>query len=313
MKNLYILLLISLLATGCVRADFENCPPTEPNTTIYFRLKDYSDNEIFPATVECAELFVYDGEGMMVSRSHISGSELNAFAGKRLWLAPGTYTVVVWANAIRSQIVVNENIHWSDSAYNHVMTAVPVDGVIDNGDPLYYAPKDNGTPLTVVVPEQGEAEVTVELRHAHVKLDITVEGYELLSRSDATGPLRMEVTDLTSRYGFTMNAHGERIGYRGHAIYADYGDGHGYNRLFNIPVFDRDTPTQIEITNSDGELIHPAIRISELLNDKIDLENLRYLPVTVRFYEDVGDPDTIRVGITVDLPGWGEGVVTPNV
>ncbi len=303
----YILFIISLLVTGCINEDWENCPP-KTNTTVYFSLEDYAGNDIFPAVVECAELFVYDGEGMLVSRSRISGAELNAFAGKRLRLDPGTYTLVVWANAVRSQIVVNENIHWSNTTHNHAMTAVPVDGTLDNGDPLYYAPMDKETPLTVVVPEQGETEVAVELRHAHVKLDITVEGYDLVSRGDATGPLRVEVTDLTSRYGFDMNAHGERVSYRSNAPYTDSGKGH--NRMFNIPVFDIDTPTRIVITDSDGGSVHPDILLSELLNEKIDVEKLRYLPVVVRFYE--GD-DTIQVDITVDLPGWGEGVVTPNV
>ena len=307
LKYSYLLLILSLLATGCIKADLETCP-TEPNTTVYFSLKDYSGNDIFPASVECAELFVYDDEGMMVSRSRISKAELNVFAGKRLYLDPGTYTLVVWANAVRSQIVVNENIHWSNTTHNHAMTAVPVDGTLDNGDPLYYAPMDKDTPLKVVVPEQGETGIVAELRHAHVKLDITVEGYDLVSRGDATGPLRVKVTDLTSRYGFDMNAHGERISYRNYAPYA--GSGKGHNRMFNIPVFDIDTPTRIVITDSDGESVHPDIRLSELFSDRIDVEKLRYLPVVVRFYEDAG---TIQVDITVDLPGWDEGVVAPNV
>ncbi len=307
-KYSYLLLIISLLATGCnLKDNLVNCPP-KPNTTVYFGLEDYSDNEIFPATVECAELFVYDSEGMMVSRSRISKAELNAFVGKRLYLNPGTYTMVVWANAARSQIVVNENIHWSNRTYNHTMTAVPVNGALDNGDPLYYAPKDNDTPLTVVVPEHGKVEVSAELRHAHVKLDITVEGYDLVSRGDATGPLRMEVTDLTSRYSFDMNAHGELVSYHGQANYTNpTGE---YNLLFNIPVFSIDTPTRIVITDGDGELVHSDIRVSELLSDKIDLKKLRYLPIIVRFYEDDG---TVQVAITVDLPGWNEGAVTPNV
>ena len=296
-----------MLATGCVREDLEDCLP-EPNTTLRFSLKDDSGNDVFPTEVECAQLFVYDGEGLMVYRSCVSGSELNAFAGKRLRLAPGTYTVVVWANAVRSQTVVNESIHWSDMTHNYAITAVPVAGVLDDGDPLYYAPKDKGTPLTLVVPEHGEAEVTAELRHAHVKLDITVEGYDLVSRGEATDPLRIEVTDLTSRYSFAMNTHGERVSYLGHAPYIDSVGGH--NRVFNIPVFDMDTPTRIVITDANGESIHPAIRLSELLDGRIDVENLRYLPVVVRFYEDAG---TIRVGIKVDLPGWDEGVVAPNV
>ena len=303
MKYLYILLITSLLVTGCVRDNLQDCLPVH-NTTVYFSLEDYSGNDMFSSAVECAELFVYNEEGLIVSRSHISKAELNAFSGKRLWLAPGIYNVVVWANAIRSQIVVNENVHWSNRTHNHAMTAVPVAGAIDDGDPLYYAPKDNGAPLTVVVPQQGEAEVTVELRHAHVKLDITVEGYGLVSRSDATGPLGIEVTDLTSRYSFNMDAHGERISYHGHAHYADSAGGH--NRMFNIPLFDRDSATRIVITDGDGGSIHPAIGLSELLGDKIDLEKLRYLPIIVRFYEG-------GVEITVDLPEWGEGVVTPNI
>lgn len=301
------MLTISLLAMGCIKDDLADCPP-KYNTTVYFRLQDYSDDDIFPAAVEHAELFVYDDAGMMVSRSYISKVELDASVGKRLCLDPGTYTVVVWANVTRSQIVVNDNMHWSDRIHNHAMTAVPVNGALDNGDPLYYAPKDKDTPLTVVVPEQGETEVIIELRHAHVKLDITVEGYGLVSRSNAVNPLWIEVTDLTSRYCFAMNAHGDRISYRGQASYTDSGDEH--KRMFNIPVFDVDTPTQILITDSDGELIHPAIQLSELLSDNIDVENLRYMPVIVRFYENNG---TIQVEMTVNLPGWDEGVVTPNV
>ncbi len=300
MKYLNLLLTISLLTTGCVGENPEICPPAEPNTTVRFCLTDESGNDIFPTEVESTELFFYDEEGMMVRHSRSSRSELNSFAGTRLWLDPGTYTVVVWANTARSQIVVDGNTHWSNGAHNYAMTAVPVNGTLDNGDPLYYAPKDKDTPLTVVVPEQGETEVTVELRHAHVKLEITVEGYDLVSRGDATGPLRMEVTDLTSRYGFAMNAHGERVSYRGD----------GYNRVFNIPVFDRDTPTRVVLTDSNGVPVHPAIRLSELLGDNTDMESLRYLPIVVRFYEA---DDTIQVGITVDLPGWDEGEVTPNV
>ncbi|MDR2936299.1 MAG: FimB/Mfa2 family fimbrial subunit [Rikenellaceae bacterium] len=310
MKYSYLLLVISSLATGCIKDDIWNCPP-KVNTTVYFSLEDYDGNDIFPTEVDRVELFVYDSEGMLASRSSISKGELNIFTGKRLYLDPGTYTVIVWANAVRSQIVVNEDIHWLDRTHNHAMTAVPAGGALDDGDPLWYAPKENGTPLTVVVPGQGEVEVTAELRHAHVKLDVTVEGYDLVSRSDATEPLRMEVTDLTSRYDFDMNAHGERVSYQGHAPYT--GSAGGYNRMFNIPVFDRDTPIRILITDSNGEQIHPDIRLSELLNESIDVKKLRYMPVIVRFSEDIGDPATIRVEVTVDLPGWSEGAVSPEM
>jgi len=303
-------LFFALFATGCIKNDFANCPP-KANTTLYFTLTDRENNPLFPAFIHHVELFIYDGNGHQAGRSTVSGKELNLFAGKRLWLAPGTYTVVAWANTTdaRSQIMEDANRHYLDRTHNFLIHAVATNDVIENGDPLYYAPATGNTPLTVTVPAKGNVEATAEFRRAHIKMDVTIEGYDPISTRDTTLPLKVEITDLTSRYSFGMEAHGDRVSYVQYASLRD-SDRKIFTVSFNIPILDSSSTTQICVTNHAGRLILAPISLREILGDRIKIEEVVHLPVRIKFTQENG---LIQAAVTVDLPQWGEGVVKPNV
>jgi len=304
MKLLKLLvLLLSLLAIGCFDSNIDDCPPM---LTVHFSLKDKAENEVFFVEVDNVELFICNSEGKQVNRCNIPKHELTVFAGKRLVLEPGTYSVVAWANttAAYSKFFTNENELYLDRTNNYLLNAITVNGEVDNGDPLYYAPKAKTTPLTVVIPAKGNTKVIAEMCHAHVKLEITVEGYKQ-EEHPAANPLKVEVTELSSRYDFGMEAHGEKLSYVQYAPNINL-DERLYTAIFNIPVFNNNTITQIIITNSAGQPIIPAFSLKEILGDKIDLEEIRHIPIKIKFTQ-------FQVEVTVELPGWGEGIVTPNI
>jgi len=302
-------LLLPLLMAGCTKQDATPCPP-KTNTTIYFNLIDVAERDVFSALVDQVDLFVYDANGRQVSRTAVPKGELSQFAGKRLKLNPGQYTVVAWANAASplTHYVTAENSSYLDNAQNYLQTAATRADVAENGDPLYYAPKGKGAHLTVTVPETGQAQATAEMRPAHVKLEVTVTGYDPKAHGQSN-LLTMEVTDLTSRYGFGMNAYGEKVSYVQQVSNAQSVE-KAFVAMFNIPVFDRNTGTEIRITEGSGKMILPAISLKEILGDKINLETLWHLPIKVAFTEENG---LLSVSVKVDLPEWGEGDVRPNI
>jgi len=310
MKHLKILaILFALLVMGCMESNYE-CPP-KVNTTVYFTLKDKANNEIFSDVVDHVELFIYDRYGFPAGRSMISGRELNMFAGKHLWLEPGTYTIIAEANIgnTYSRLFINEEKPYFEREYNYLLNAVAVNGVVENSDPLYYAPKTRNMPLTITIPERGNADVIAEFRHAHVKLDITVEGYDHIPSRAVVDPLKIELTDITSRYCFGMGAHGDKVSYVQYAPNTDPQD-KIFRTSFNIPVFDKNTTTQIRIINNIGQLIIDPISLIDILDDRIDIEELVHLPIRIIITEENG---FIKAVITVDLPQWNEEDVKPVV
>lgn len=308
MKSFTLLFLSALLflSVSCNDYLLDSCL----NTTIYFSLKDKANNDVFGAVTDHVALFIYDKDGRMAARVQVPKSELALFAGKRLRLNPGQYTIVAWANPTdsRSAFVVNEHGYYLNREANYLLNAVPANGIIPNGDPLFYAPQNYGTPLRVTVPEVGKGEVTAEFRNAHVRLDISVQGYETSASGSAADPLKIEITDLTSRYDFGMDPHGTKVDYTGSAPF-----NHAQKLFvtsFNIPVFDKSATTQIRVTNKAGQLIVPPISLVGLLGNKIVPQELWHLPIEIVFTDHDG---VLSVAVKVALPEWEEGGVVPNI
>jgi len=312
MKAFKLLVIICLFsAWGCIQdPDYDCTPVTRENMTIHFSLKNDANTEMLLTVVDNVTLFLYDANGKQALRKTVSKGEMNQFLGVRLELSPATYTIVAWANHTNtySRFLTNDDNSYLDQVNNYLLNAVTANGVVDNGDPLYYAPKTKGVPLTVTVPAEGKVEVTAQFRHAHIKIDVTVEGYDHIS-TRAVDPLTVELTNITSRYSFGMGAHGDRVSYIRPAPQTNAQD-KIFNTLFNVPVFDKNTTTHVRVTDSAGELIIDPISIKELLGDKVNPEEIQYLPIRIVFSEKNG---LLEATVVVDLPEWSENPVKPNV
>ena len=290
-----------LMPIGCERYNMlDECPP-KMNTTIYFNLLDQEGHNVFNATVDHVDLFIYDADGRPVTPQ----IEKHFPDRRSLRLDPGDYTLVAWGNATPryTRFFTNEYTHWLNSSNNYLLTAGES---TDDGDPLYYAPKVKERPLTFTVPLQGEVEVTAAFRNAHVKIEVTVDGYKHLSTRTDDYLLEMELTEITSRYSFGLEAHGSMVHYMRYAHSID-SDKKLFNTSFHVPLFGQNTATVLHVTNNSGKLIVPPISIRELLGKKIEIEKLTYLPIRITF------DDQLNVAITVDLPEWNESTVTPKI
>ena len=311
-KNQLLAMILILSAVGCTEEDMSECSKkVKENTIVHFSLKDQANNQIFTTIVGNVMLFVYDTDGNLVTQKAVSKSELNIFSGTRLQLEPGAYKMSAWANY--SSQYTNFHIDGGkpcfDLDHNYLINAVPENGVIADGDPLYHAPKTKGDMFPVTVPAEGEVEVIAEFRNAHIKMEITVEGYGVVPTRIAGDPLTIEITNITSRYCLGMIPFGEKVSYIGQAPNVDF-DTKIFRILFHVPLFDRSTDTEILISNSAGRLIIVPIVLRELLGDKIELDEILHLPIKIVFTEENG---LLQGTVVVDLPEWGEGDVEPYI
>lgn len=323
MRNSIHILLLLLLA-GCTRERWIAECAGHANCTVRFTLVDEHGADIFDDEVQCVDLFVYDAVGTTVVHSSIGQAELRRFAGKRMQLPAGDYTVLAWGNALRSTVEDERDGDPEDRDHTRVTIAVPTpEGDLDDGDPLYYAPRDRHR-LNMTVRPDSDVEVVAEMRHAHVKLDVTIEGWEnlpldpnaqrnmpavnpfrVVAPAIAPGAPHVTVTDLVSHYDFAMRGFGGPVSY---GAYAQRQEG-CYKRRFNIPIFDRSTPTRIIVSDNYGRPVYPDIAVSRLVPPEVDLDTVRRLPVTVRFYKV---DDNVAVDVIVNVPEWNETSVTPE-
>ena len=306
-----LFLVLSLSASGCVVGQYDDCIQTKKeNVTVRFSVKDHANNQLLHSVIENISLFFYDLDGKQVTRSTVSKNDLKSFSGTHLQLEPGTYTVVAWANhtSTYSKFFVNEGRPYFERASNYLLNAVAVNGVVETSDSLYYAPKEKGMPLMVVVPKKGNVEVTPEFRNAHIKLDVTVEGYSDVS-TRAVDPLTIELTDITSRYSFGMEAHGDKVSYTRLTSNIDK-DKNMFRAIFNIPVFNGNTTTHLRVISSAGRLIINPISLKELLGDKVVIDEILHLPIKIKFTEENG---LLQAVVIVDLPEWLDNEVKPNI
>lgn len=301
------LALTALMAVGCFDSKIDECT-LATNLTINFSSKEVDQNEAFLEKINNVELFIYTLNGQMVERHSLTREQLVDFAGVQTLLAPDTYVIVAYANATtaRTVIVTDQLVHYSDRLRNYVLTAASRSGITQDGDPLYYSPRLADFPKRVVVPAEGTATITSEFYHAHIKLEIFVEGYQNATRA-ASDPITVELAKLTSRYSFMLDPYGDQVSYIKSAPNTDLST-NTYRTMFNVPLFDNSAQTQIIIRNKAGQQIVRTIVLTELLGGVIDLTKVEHIPIIIKFSKD----GLSVVDITVNLPEWIEANVIPE-
>jgi hypothetical protein len=180
-----ILSLLPLLSLqGCFKQDYSMCPP-DYNVRLDLGL---AGNDDFAENVVSVDAYIYDVAGNYLYTEHLDKSELNDYRGLQLWLAPGDYRMVFWANigtntVVRGDVGDAGYVGYSDSSYN-------AGGfVIADADRLWYAPcvdqrgDDRGIPqdyYSLRVPAEGVYSDTVLFGYAYRSIEIYVEGLTAL-------------------------------------------------------------------------------------------------------------------------------------
>lgn len=192
-KRLVILLLLSLLATGCTFSDEPGVCPY--NTRLEYRYAGSSSENTLTTYVDNLRQYLFDERGNLLGTQLLRRDSVLGWNGD---LPPGKYTVVAWGNLGEEgketvTVPPSGTLHFSQAQLNAGTKDVPP-GFRSNTARLYY-----GTGVFEV--EEGQVcRSRINLSHAHAALNITV-----LWVADAPpegGVYRMRLKNIPAIYGF---------------------------------------------------------------------------------------------------------------
>ena len=182
----YVLAIGTLFfATGCLHEKYDECPLEEDyNVVLNFTLLNRNNIDVFSHNISKVNLGIFDKDGICVDIRHISQNNLLQFQGAKLNLAPGTYSVVAWAN-VDSNDKIEGIIPFSVPVAPIVTYKTITDGIVGDADRVYYAPENEdrnrsaempGSYLMIVDPVLGHSG-TLIFTHAYHIINVYVEGF----------------------------------------------------------------------------------------------------------------------------------------
>lgn len=315
-----LLLFSALFFNSCIGEDLDSCPEIVGNNlTIEFLYTDKDNNhkDIFPDKINQVDLFVFNDKGHYVTTRSVDQASLSVFAGTQLQLDPGTYRLVMWANAADRCTFgkVNSGHIFQDAFLGNA--TIDENSVAVNGDKLYYAPDTRPTSfaseqtpqegLILTVPEKGTASTSVHFKRAHIHLVAYIKGLSDLSPQGEQLPPVVELTNIPPYHDFNMQTFGECIRYCDVSEYTTVEGKKMAMIEFFTPLFDEDTPMELIIKKqSDGTTL-TTISLAEFLKENniiignsVDL----VLPILIEYIQ--GD-------VKINLPSWEQNPVSPEL
>jgi hypothetical protein len=202
------LLLPLLFHAGCFKQDYSMCPPVS-NVKLDFRLIGNND---FAGNVASVNSYIYDTMGNHLRTEHLDKNDLDNYQGMSIFLTPGDYRMVFWANVSDTSIAGYQDnetgyVRYSELCYN------PQGTVTTDADKLWYGPcttqrsEPKGIPqeyYQLTVPAEGEYSDEVLFTHAHRSIEIYVEGLPSLPT--------VEIEELPEMLEFQgMDVHTETV------------------------------------------------------------------------------------------------------
>lgn len=314
--HISLLLLSTLLMTGCIGDNLDDCPPIiTDNLTIGFLYPDDNGTDIFSQQVNKVNLFVYDQQNNYVTSQRIDQSSLSTFAGTKLQLNPGTYRIVCWGNADKHSefLGINNGSLWKDAFLAN--STIDANDVTPNGDPLHYAPKGGESAdlrqstapgFYVTVPTQGTKEVTIDFTRAHIKVIVYIKGFEDFSAQGEFLTPFVELTNVPSRYNFDLETTGKLVTYRDVATQTTVEGNQVAVMVFDTPLFDQDTPINLVVKQqSDGKTLTTVSLADFIQENNIILGNsvVLELPIMLTY---------IQGKFEIGLPNWDKKPVEPG-
>lgn len=95
-KRIYPVLFFLLLASGCIREDQSDCPPSVTRLS-FAHTTPCNEVPAYPADIDSLHLFVFDSDDKFTGEHIHSRVRLNAEYFCEIPLSPGKYRIVTWA------------------------------------------------------------------------------------------------------------------------------------------------------------------------------------------------------------------------
>lgn len=306
-KNIvWILLLVPVLVTGCIKDDLDDCK----NVTIYFQYLADGDKDVLFQYMDKVDLYVFDESGHILGVGTYNQDQLSNFSAVPSFkLTPGRrYKVVAVGNAYDHTQVVN---YESATDFEDIYIQDPNWGVPDpvtNHDDNYLGQKEFVMPVQEGVMYRD----TVTLYSSHVDVDIEITGLPAPTRADNL-PINVRIENSNAQTSFNNHINLEEKG----TCYPEliYDAEKGCYRTDDLALFRMDNEGELDESCCEHELVLSTADGKELIrgslynfikrNEKyIDVTKQEaYLPIEINF---------IETDVTIKLPSWYVEDVQPD-
>lgn len=288
---------VTLLLSGCIREDMSNCPPAVNLSLTFSYTGDTQDATMFGKMIDCVTLYCFDTlTDELVKTQTIDKDALNIFQGTDLYLAPGNYKIISWANAMSDTQISGSTLFSGRVNY----PGFPEVEKIPTNDHLYYGEYDVTTPASGVV--SGD----IPHKGAHINMEVYVEGAGFKNQP-STWPT-IEMSNLMPQYTMQM------ADARPYATtYYPTGNWLTMEKIFNglalkyqVLRFDDLNNIMVSVIASDGKLMN-SVKLQDFMNDNsITVNNKNEVTVSILFqFSDLG--------VTITLPDWTKTPVDPEI
>lgn len=306
-KNIvWILLLVPVLVTGCIKDDLDDCK----NVTIYFQYLADGDKDVLFQYMDKVDLYVFDESGHILGVGTYNQDQLSNFSAVPSFkLTPGRrYKVVAVGNAYDHTQVVN---YESATDFEDIYIQDPNWGVPDpvtNHDDNYLGQKEFVMPVQEGVMYRD----TVTLYSSHVDVDIEITGLPAPTKADNL-PINVRIENSNAQTSFNNYINLEEKG----TCYPEliYDAEKGCYRTDDFALFRMDNEGELDESCCEHELVLSTADGKELIrgslynfikrNEKyIDVTKQEaYLPIEINF---------IETDVTIKLPSWYVEDVQPD-
>lgn len=280
--------LISLLTTGCIKENLDDC-----YSTLYFSYLGDGTTEIFQQKTGKVNLYVYNEGGTLVQDIVLEKSDLRKQQGVTLNLPSGKYRVVCWGNPYGDTDIENT------SSINTGIVAAKAyfrREVVTTNDSLYYGARD------IDVLQDINHTDTVRFVSAHIKMLIDLRGLEDLKEADGSSPLSIEMTNLSPSVNFSDQFSTNNETYYPIERFDDATK--DFRARFNVLRFNDDNDIYINLTNKETDTVIYSMPLKDfMIKNNITVNGINEILIGIRF---------IFNGTSITVAPWDEEVIIPG-
>lgn len=292
---LYSLLLVTILITGCIKDDLDDCPPA---FSLYFSYKGDGTREMFLEKDKSVVLYIYNDKELLIKTIALDESDLKRKQGVDIDLPEGKYHVVCWGNSDKdTQISQNESLDLSVIGATGYYTGE----AITSNDSLYYGSKD------INILRNNSVKVdTVKFKSIHfgvriITNELNTPASSGNTRATSESAFRVEIGNLTPTVNFKEVYSSEKVSYYPTSALDKDNE---FQSSFNVLRFDDDNDVYINLRNKETDSITYTMPLKDFMQkNNITVNGKNEVVIGIKF---------TFTGMNVVVKPWEEEDITPG-
>ena len=287
-------ILILLVLSGCIGDNLDDCPPVD-NVILYFEYPN------FPEKIHRVNVGIFDKNGFHILDQQVEKTDLDILQGIQLTLRNGEYTAICWSNGFDDTRIkgMAPDSYMNDGELfhpNHGTTSK-----IPTLDSIHFGR------LNFFIKSKDKVSHTVNLKPAHIKIHVFVEGLPILATNPVPADFpAIRINNLNPVSNFEMNTYGTPVSF--HPIVTVDNTEKMAIAKTNTFRFEDDNPITVDVLerSNSSNILH-TVNLKKFMEDNA---------ITVIDGEELTIPILITFGngtVTVQLMDWRGVPVDPEI